>query len=44
MHTLLLSDSHVAVAVDEGNDSLLLQQKRTKLRMNAKREEKRALQ
>jgi hypothetical protein len=41
MHTLLLSDSYVAVAIDEGDGSLLLQQKQTELRMDAERERER---
>jgi hypothetical protein len=36
MHTLLLSDSHVAAA--DGSGSLLSQQKQTDFKMNTKRE------
>lgn len=38
MHTLLLSDSHVAAA--DGSGSLLSQQKQTDFKMNTKREKK----
>jgi hypothetical protein len=38
MHTLLLSDSHVAV--DDGSGSLLSQQKQADFKMNTKGEKK----